>query len=330
MITSENGRLLVYAWCHLCIDALCCFLLYRTAADVWLWIIGYHMLAFAFQPVFGWILDRHPNIASGKISILLILCAYAVQSVPILAIGLAGIGNALFHIEGGYVSLHRTQRKIGPGGFFVGTGALGIGMATIFGVYFSSFMRWPILLCGVFAFVLLMLTPVQPELRTNRGSFHLSLHADAFYWLFAAILVRGYGGMNVAMPIAGWTGILVGAILSCVGKMAGGYIADQFGAKKTVLFAQIAAAFCVLLSYWMPFLRLAAIVLINLPMAVTLAALSDYFPEQTGLAFGLAPLALYIGYVANFLPQASAFFRLSFSAVLLLGASYCLHKVFAN
>ena len=89
MISSENGRLFIYAWCHMCVDALCCLLLYQTHANAWLWIIGYHALAFALQPVFGLMIDRHPAIPAGKISILLILGAYTLQHFPTLAVSFA-------------------------------------------------------------------------------------------------------------------------------------------------------------------------------------------------------------------------------------------------
>ncbi len=328
MISSENGRLFIYAWCHMCVDALCCLLLYQTHANAWLWIIGYHALAFALQPVFGLMIDRHPAIPAGKISILLILGAYTLQHFPTLAVSFAGVGNALFHIEGGYVSLHRAQRKIGPGGFFVGAGALGIGMALIFAKFYISAIPFLFVLFSASSLLLLLLTPISPALRQRSGAFHLPLQADAFYWLFAAILVRGYTGMHISVPIIGWQGILCVAVLSCAGKMTGGYIADRIGAEKTVLFAQIMAAFCMLVSYWLPFCRLAVIFLINLPMAVTLAALSDCFPHQTGMAFGLAPLALYIGYISMLLPVSTVLSDIWILAALLLGSAYFLKRVF--
>ncbi|MGN0363950.1 MAG: hypothetical protein ACI4ET_14080 [Bilifractor sp.] len=332
---TQKKRLAAYAWSHLCVDALCCFLLYRIKADSLLWIIVYHGIAFAFQPVIGAFTDRHPVFPAGRISITLILAAYAFAMVPSLAVVMAGIGNALFHLEGGYVCLHgnvsvnepgveepdpenknhaqnhKNTDNIAAGGLFVGPGALGIGLGTIAGQaeWAGTFpVSTPIflLIFGASAFILLWSIRITPALRSKRVFYHSIRKGKRdiiLVLVFFSIVIRGYGGFLVSAPelnglSAFRISLLTPFVLSMLGKMTGGLIADRFGIRRTAVWSQIAAAAVLLAGWWLPVSWLCYF-LVNIPMAATLAALSDCLPENTGVAFGLAPLGLFIGYILH-------------------------------
>jgi len=77
-ISSDNGRLFVYSFSHLCVDALCCYLLYQLSPSPVLWILVYHGIAFALQPVIGYVTDRYHHFNYGLIAMIFIGLSWAV------------------------------------------------------------------------------------------------------------------------------------------------------------------------------------------------------------------------------------------------------------
>jgi hypothetical protein len=64
---------------------------------------------------------------------------------PFAAVIFAGIGNALFYIGGGTISLSLIPRKATAPGIFVAPGALGVLVGTLLGKS-GNFSAWPLLL----------------------------------------------------------------------------------------------------------------------------------------------------------------------------------------
>jgi FSR family fosmidomycin resistance protein-like MFS transporter len=150
--------LLVYGLCHALIDASCAFLVLGAIyvkADLWLYIVLYNALAFCLQVPFGILLDKYsqPKVAA-IIGMLCVLVAYFFLSSPMMAVVLAGIGNALFHVGGGQVVLNINFRKATYPGIFVAPGGIGLAL----GIYLSvSHAVFNLLL---FPFLLLIMTVV--------------------------------------------------------------------------------------------------------------------------------------------------------------------------
>ncbi len=299
MIRNQNGQLAVYAVCHCLMDFACCFLLMKLRVDALLWIVGYHGLAFAMQPVIGAIVDRSPLLPHGVFGFGLVIIAYIIARwQPIAAVLLAGVGNALFHLEGGYVSMHRLDHKLAPLGIFVAPGALGIALGTVLGM-----SRLPFRLTGLAvllpSLLVLVLTPLTLRMRERVNHYGVNRAGGMILILtFISIIIRSYAGFIVPIPeLSKDARIIAAAFSAMIGKAMGGYLADHFGSRRTALISQFAAP-VLLLSSFLP-VGLISVVLINLPMAVTLASLSDEMPEHTGIAFGMAPLGLYFGYVLS-------------------------------
>lgn len=311
MIKSENGMLAVYTYSHFCVDAVCSFILWNRMQEneisVVLLLLLYHALAFAFQPIIGYVCDKHKSLKVGIMGTGFVSAALLISTVlPIVSVLIAGLGNAFFHLEGGYVSLHREKRNIGPGGVFVSGGALGIGLGSVCGRFLThvGYINILFLLIAISSFILTLLTNVDMKLRKKSGAFGI-VRKDistemALGLICISVFVRGYAGL--IYPVYGLEGknkIIILAVTMFLAKFVGGMMADRFGIRRIAVISQAVAAICLIASR-STIIGCIGIFLLNIPMAVTLAALSDCLPENTGLAFGMAPLCLFAGMVFTY------------------------------
>jgi FSR family fosmidomycin resistance protein-like MFS transporter len=124
------------------VDAACLAVLFsitnQQAFDikiiVYLFII-YNLLAFGLQMVFGYISDRFqvPRLFALLGMILIGTLTVIYLWLPFAAVIFTGIGNALFYIGGGTISLSLIPRKATAPGIFVAPGALGVLVGTLLG-----------------------------------------------------------------------------------------------------------------------------------------------------------------------------------------------------
>lgn len=313
----ENRLLSIYTFCHFCVDGMCAFILLSCAVgrpyEAYIFLLCYHGMAFLIQPICGLLTDKYNRINWGQIGTALCLAGglfscFSSGILFALSIMILGLGNAFFHIEGGYVSLHRKDEKVWPGGFFVGGGAIGIGLGTITGMSClnSSFIQKIPYLClfGVLPLVLTLIFKVTREKRESWqeiGIINKDLSIGLLsLFIIISIIARGITGALIPKPVFhGTIGLLLNTIPICAGKMSGGFLADHFGARRIVIFGHLASAVLSFFTLINIYFSLPAIFCINLSMGVTLASLNDAFPNRTGFAFGLSPLALYIAYVIS-------------------------------
>jgi FSR family fosmidomycin resistance protein-like MFS transporter len=91
-------------------------------------VIAYDLLAFAGQAPIGLLVDSlrlYRGTALAGIGIAIIsLLSFRIE--PLVALVLAGIGNAAFHVGAGGLSLHVCRGRAAPPGIFVAPGALGL------------------------------------------------------------------------------------------------------------------------------------------------------------------------------------------------------------
>lgn len=325
----ETKKLAAFSAAHFCVDGMCAVLLWASFGQLHipvLVLLAYHALAFGIQPVVGSFCDDHREFPAGVLGVALTalgcLCAIVF---PWGGVVLAGIGNSLFHVAGGYVSLHHNSTKLAPGGVFVAGGAMGITLGGMAGKLFPPvwiLLMAALILGGVGGYLCARMD-VSAEVKKQSTVFQVIRTDRRVGWVLAvtvlSIVIRGYAGLIVPMDwkTQSWMGILTGCALM-LGKGSGGFLADRFGAKRVSVTALLLAIPCMWCSGIAP-LSLLGIFLLNIPMSVTLAALCSCMPENTGLAFGLAPLGLFIGYALNMLYTPSGL-----TAKLLITAMYAL------
>ena len=304
---------------HFLIDGVCAAALFRFCsgrADFAMLLLLYNTLAFSTQCFVGLLTDRlriHRNLCAAAGALTALGWLLPLPALPrVLVIGL---GNSLFHVEGGTETLLASGKKAWPLGVFVAPGAVGLVLGKLrpsLGLGFS---------------VLLLLFSAAELLCREQPSTVLSTHRapERPYPLCGALLlavaVRAFGGSAASFP---WqTGALqavVTALTVCAGKAFGGLVLDRLGTKASALLSVIPTA--ILITFFqrsMP-LSLLGQFLLNLSMPVTLLLLYRLLPESPGFAFGLAASALWPGTLAGqLLPLRGPFSALCIPVSFLLG-----------
>jgi FSR family fosmidomycin resistance protein-like MFS transporter len=118
---------------------------------------------------------------------------------------------------------------------------------------------------------------------------------------FFVVCLRSFVGLalNFSWRGSGYWGI---ALLCAVvfGKTFGGFIADRFGIRRTVLFS-LGLTSLLFLFPDVPIAGVSAVFLFNMTMPVTLWAMAKILPGAKGFAFGILTFGLFIGFVPVYL-----------------------------
>ncbi len=261
-------------------------------------VILYNILAFATQPIFGYLTDK---IQKPKISILigfflLLFSAVTIFFFPLITVISLGIGNSLFHIGGGIISLNLTPKKATAPGIYVAPGAIGLFLGGIYGTsdYFSviPFVILILLLSVLVFFIQSPKLNYTKNKKTKINSLTLIL-----FLLLLVILIRALVGLLISFS---WKSIPILLVISVFavfsGKFFGGMLADKFGWIKVGVCSLALSSIFLLTGISNPFLGIAGIFLFNITMPITLTALSNNLKNNYGFAFGLTALALILGF----------------------------------
>ena len=246
------------------------------------------------------------------------------EGLLILVAVLLGAGNSLFHVWGGKQTVVKTGNDIRALGVFVSTGVLGLAVGLIC-------RSWALLYGLLLAYVAVGIVYVHSEFvsaragesedtRIERGRIRPPLtpptqegklpqesscaHASAYLRLFAVMALMLFvccrsfvgevfsGGMTKTQEL-----ILLIAVGSMLGKMAGGWIARWMGIWRSLAVILAGVVVCIFFnSYFEPML-LVGIFLMNCTMPITLYLANVLLPRREGLAFGLLAAALIPGYL---------------------------------
>lgn len=296
-----NARLTAYSVCHFLVDFSCALVLLGRAVpggDPFVLLLLYNFLAFAVQMPLGLLADRagrpHLFAAAGC------LLAALAWVLPGMAAALAaGMGNALFHVGGGVDTLHREGGKYGALGVFVSPGAFGITLGALWAAQAGAWALPVGLALVLFAAAILFFCPVSPPRTVDLSPLRVPKTAAALACLFLVVVLRSYAGCVLAFP---WKGEYVLLFTACVagGKALGGLLADKFGLRRAAVGSLLLGAGLFLLSD-LPAAGLAAVLLFNMTMPLTLGLAAKALPGGRGFAFGLCTFALFLGFLPPFL-----------------------------
>jgi MFS transporter, FSR family, fosmidomycin resistance protein len=327
------SNLPVYSAAHALVDAACAATLFAIVAlgredpqDLFNLILIYNVIAFSTQPLFGLLVDarRRPQAAlrqvalgspgdtslrdkspaaqAAVVGILLVAAATLSMPIPLLAAVLAGLGNALFHVGGGVVSLNLAPGKAALPGIYVAPGALGLALGIMIGKS-GNFVAWPFLLLLLLSVVLILIVPrveiaARPVLPGNLRWFEAVI-----LLLLLSVAIRSMVGMSLVMPWKSDPLLLIVLTLAVVlGKALGGILGDRFG-WAAVAVSGLAVSIPLLAFFApIPALAIAGLFLFNLSMPITLICVTEMLPGKAGFAFGLTTLALIIGALPTFTP----------------------------
>lgn len=260
--------------------------------------IIYNVFAFGTQAVFGHIIDTLNKPKEGAIiSMILLVAAIPLMSISAMAsVIVVGLGNSLFHVAGGSISLNLTPKKATAPGIYVSLGALGLFIGTILGksVFAIYLFCLPLALISILA-VIFTKTP-KMDYKKEKISRKFKYFEMIIILLLLVIVARAFVG---TMLIFNWKSNMTLASLLIVaivlGKALGGFFADRLGWIKVSVGGLILSAPLLAFASDYPYLAVLGALLFNFTMPVTLVALSNTIPGRPGFAFGLTTIALLIG-----------------------------------
>lgn len=294
--------LLINSIAHFLVDGLCVATLFSCSggSELVSAMLLYNTLAFSTQCVVGLICDGTGGWTRlSVVSILAVILGFLLPVHWCVKICLVGLGNSLFHVCGGTLTLLESNGKAAKLGIFVAPGAFGVTLATLWPELGPAFAV-ALVVCAVGLGIIAIHRKDSPKaLRaTKRAERRFPLLAVILLTL--AVCVRAVGGSAVSFPWKTTTGasILLTACVFC-GKAGGGVLCDRIGAVKSALVSILPSA--LLIAFFassMP-LSLLGQLLLNLSMPLTLFLMYKAMPESPGFAFGLAASALWPGTIAG-------------------------------
>ena len=304
---GRSARLIAYSAAHFFVDFACALLLFSSGRAGGLGVfLLYNYCAFALQLPLGILADRlDKNAGLAALGCGLVASAFTLPAAPLALAIVAGVGNALFHVGGGVDVLGDSGRKASALGIFVSPGALGLFAGSALAGVFPGVCA--VLLLALCAGAILFVARLYGRLRRS-GNAALCLRGVlgprrrpaallAVAGLVLVVVLRSYVGLAVQMPWQAADGWSFAAVLAVVlGKCAGGFAADRFGARRAGPASLLAAGALFLLGE-NPLAGTAALFLFNMTMPMTLSALARLLPGAKGLAFGLTTFALFLGFL---------------------------------
>ncbi len=320
---KDNGlifsNLLTYAFAHAAVDASCAAVLLsnysalKSDADYFVFLVLlYNVLAFSLQAPFGLLFDKLKKpVVSSITGCFLTVIATVLSSYPLIAVVFAGLGNALFHVGGGIISLNLKPGKASMPGIYVAPGALGLMIGTLIGKN-GYFVAWPFIVILIVSAIIIYFIK-SPQINCGIGQGKQTQWFELIIiLLLISVTIRSLIGLAVDFPWKSNIYLLVCLTLAVVlGKALGGFIADRCGWKRVSVISLLLSAPLISFGIDYPVLAITGIFLFNITMPVTLTAIANMLPGNAGFSFGLTTLALVTGALPTF-TKAKIFFNGSF------------------
>ncbi len=290
----------VYCVSHFLVDLCCAFFMFSQIFGTDDWISAmliYNFCAFALQMPFGLAADRiSKNALIAALGCILVAVSVFIPA-SITFASVLGIGNALFHVGGGIDVLNMSDRKCAPLGLFVSPGAIGLCIGRMLTGQMSLYIASVLLIAA--AAVILITSKAESNLPQNAPLKIPRLHAGlllSLVCLFAVVCLRSFAGMSFSFEWKSAMPSIVSVCCIALGKALGGLAADAIGSKKTSVISLLLCAVLFLFSH-IPLCGLAALLLFNMTMPITLWETSRLFPNAKGFSFGLLTFALFTGFL---------------------------------
>jgi len=295
----------LYGLSHALIDASCAFLVLGAISvktNIWVVIVLYNALAFGLQVPFGMLLDKYcyPRFVTIT-GLLLVVAAYLGLILPMMVAILAGVGNALFHVGGGKVSLQINSKKAIYPGLFVAPGGIGLVIGIFLAKTNSLSLVYAFPICLIVMSIVLFFVKL-PELTLIEKSSKQTNNVNIIVLLLMlSIAVRSVVGLTIQFPWKTHIPLLI--ILTTAiafGKILGGLFADKYGWMKIGLGGLVCSIPFLFFGTSTAIIGIIGIFLFNFTMPITLVAISRELPNRAGFSFGLTTLALFVGAIPSF------------------------------
>lgn len=334
MTKSQRLMTALYTFAHFTVDLSCAYFTFKNMeniADGAFLFLVYNFFAFAMQMPLGAVCDKlNRNFGFAGVGCILVLISSFLWNVPLLAVSVCGLGNAIFHLGGGTDVLNYSD-KCSACGIFVSSGAVGLYLGTL-----SA--KNGINLSLIIGFVLIALavgmTLAQKKLfgrlysenaPFSLPSLNLRTGGAAAIFLIVVIL-RSLVGFGTAFPWKVGIFAFLAVLATALGKALGGIFSDKLGIVKVSALSLIISGILFLFG-GNPVCGLLSLLLFNFTMPITLKSSAEIFSGCKGFSFGLMTFGLFCGFLPVYLnesgfslnPMLLAFLSV-FSAAALVGA----------
>lgn len=299
---NKKRKITALAIGHLLVDLQGIYLIKNTpnivtVEKVIIYFLLYNLIAFGFQMVIGYIADlKQRYVPLIIVGFMLPMVALQMGETFLLAVIVTALGNAMYHVGGGVVSVNMFEGKAAPAGVFVAPGALGV----FLGGFLLTIEHNSILYISI-ATVLLLITLFVLFVNHKEEYEYKQVKEEFIYIIllvFAIVFLRGYIGLNLQLPWkSDYSLAFVLTLGVFIGKFAGGFLGDRFGYKKIGLIGLLASLPFLLFGFEIPLLGMIGALLFNFTMAITLFLIIDSLGNFKGFAFGITTFALFISYL---------------------------------
>jgi FSR family fosmidomycin resistance protein-like MFS transporter len=324
---KNTATITIYSIGHFYVDFICAFLLShiifqnsKTLASIAGFVILYNIIAFGTQPFFGFFVDHYKKPKqSAIIGLIIATSGLFFFSQPFIAAIILGIGNALYHVGGGFISLHLNPTKAKYPGIFVAPGALGLFLGGVLGtlrIQPITFIAAGLLLTAGLTFLIHKTsTPKIINFKQKKAN----LIGIILLLLLVSVCMRSLISYSLHLE---WKSLfLLGLLLTsaiAAGKFFGGFLADKYGFMNvSIIGLLLATPLLVFFQSQAPLIIIGSFCF-NLVMPITLTAVAEAIPNYKGFAFGLTTLALVVGYLLFFILKNYLVIGYLFTALLLL------------
>ena len=318
----------IYGFVHFSTEVCCFYFLFSRLAFHPLWwsyALVFDALAFLPQSLIGMWIDSAKRDRIGVLGGILLLSALFLPF-DIPALILLTLGNAMVHVSGAKHTLCDPQGKITPCSTFVAGGSFGVITGQLLGSLQTPSLLWIPVICMVLSLALcLYVSLIHPMNREVPCTFHVNSNklSPATIVLLACLstAIRSY--VAYAIPTT-WKKDTIHAIyLFCsmgVGKFLGGVLCDRIGYQKTATLSLLISLPLLIFGNRLMSVSLIGIGLFSMTMPVSIGILVSVFPKNSGFAFGLTTIALFLGVAPAFFLRADSLL-VNQILVLILGVS---------
>lgn len=267
----------------------------------WL-IILYNVLGFGYQPLVGMLTDKfkrpHLAVLVGLSSLLFALLVADGHSQ--IAVILAGIGSAAFHVGGGSFALAATPYKKTIGsGLFTAPGIIGLAVGGVLGFTGNNITIPIVLLLGLMIGIISIINLSKYDLShahiENEATENDNLGDEVLLVLLIAIALTSTVWNSFQFLLQTHLDlIIVIAFAAAIAKVCGGVLAELWGWRSWTIVSLTIAAFLLLFGQQNHLTLILGLALLQSTIPITLAATAKIMPQQpataTGFALGLSIL----------------------------------------
>ncbi len=332
----------IYSICHFIVDFVSCLFVLGIAPSFcidengvfnntlyYTEVIMYNFFAFAFQVPMGFLMDKYKIYKYvGIIGFCLIGICYVLGfGNAVVLSSIVGIGNGLFHLEGGVNAYENSKGKAFLNGLFVAPGTWGI----FLGTFFYPQLAGTYLPIGLILLAILLLAFVQNDeiefvkeeqnkIATKGMLFKAHDIISIVLLIGVSIIVRSIGGGAIKYAWKTADVFWIGFVYSCfvvLGKTFGGFIGDRIGLKKTAIGALAIACVSLLIGFKVPTFGFLGIFLFNIPMSITLLLLEKCNTKYLATMVGSNTFFLFIGYMICLIPNTMNNYAVLITSILL-------------